>query len=458
MNKDFIKFRKQYPVFTYSAYHIEEKSDELVFTFDFSIDGLCEFHPTTRIVTKNLDIINSYKSDYAQRLAFFLGMAEVISYWKCACPPTIKILCGELSEEDKKFFKHLWWGGLGEFFFRNGIETDEEAFVKIEAPELKELPAAKDYKSSGIEIIPIGGGKDSVVTTELMKKFSDKLRFFTVNDQKARTDCVIAGGYSEDKIIKTYRTIDRELLNCNAKGFLNGHTPFSSVVAFLSLYCGYLIGADDIILSNEASANDSNIDGASVNHQYSKSFEFENDFDAFRKRNCPNSAKYFSLLRPFNELQIAKRFALACQYHSVFRSCNAGSKKNIWCANCAKCLFVAIILSAFLKPEELNNIFGCDMLDKKELTEDFDGLCAFSGIKPFECVGTSEEVIYSLTETVKHYREENRQMPYLLKRFDELNKTQANPDLLKEWNSQNLIPEKFMDCVKEMYDYVSAAR
>lgn len=458
MNKDFLTFREKYPVFTYSAFHVKEEKDFLEFTFDFKIDGLCEFHPTTKIATDNLSIINSAKTDYAKRLAFFLGMAEVISYWKCACPPTIKILCGELSEDDKKFFKKLWWGGLGEFFFRNDIETDIENFVTIEAPDISSVPCAPNYKSSGIEIIPVGGGKDSAVTTELMKDFKDKIYFFTVNDQEARTACVKAGGYSTNRIIRTYRTIDRELLNCNAKGFLNGHTPFSSVVAFLSLYCGYLIGANDVILSNESSANDSNINGQSVNHQYSKSFEFENDFDTFRKRNFPQSAKYFSLLRPFNELQIAKMFASYPQYHSVFRSCNAGSKKNIWCTDCAKCLFVAIILSSFLDPQELNAIFGCDMLDKKSLQDDFDGLCAFSGIKPFECVGTADEVIYSLTKTAENYKRTNREMPYLLKRFCDLNKQEANDNLLCEFNKQNLIPDKFMDSVKEMYKYVSAAR
>lgn len=341
-------------------------------------------------------------SDYAKRMVFFIGLAEAVSYWKCACPPVFRVECGEMSEDDKAFFKKLWFNGLGEFFYRNGIKTDIGSFVSIDAPEPKNIPQCEDYVSSGIEIVPVGGGKDSAVTTELLRPFGDKLRFFTVNDQPARTQCVLAGGYSEDKIIKIYRTIDPELLKRNAEGFLNGHTPFSSVVAFISMYAGFIEGANDVILSNESSANESNIGGESVNHQYSKSFEFERDFDEFRRRNFPQSAVYFSLLRPFCELQIAKQFSQYKQYHPIFRSCNRGSKKNIWCCECPKCLFVAIMLSPFLPPDELSSIFGCDMLAKTELETDFDGLCGFTGLKPFECVGTADEVVLALTLTAEN--------------------------------------------------------
>ena len=237
---------------------------------------------------------------------------------------------------------------------------------------------------------------------------------------------------------------------------MNGHTPFSSVIAFLSMYVGFITGADDVILSNESSANESNIGGQTVNHQYSKSFEFERDFDLFRRRSFPQSAVYFSLLRPFCELQIAKQFAAYPQYHPIFRSCNRGSKKNIWCGECPKCLFVAIMLSPFLEPEKLNEIFGCNMLDKADLKEDFDGLCGFTGLKPFECVGTAEEVTLALSMTAEKYRSADAEMPALLSRFCEKNTGRADGGLLRRFNRENLIPEKFNACVKRMFDYVSA--
>ena len=252
MSGRFDELRREYPQFVYSGYSVSEHEDGLHLSFDFSIPGLCEFHPQTRLDGKSLDIFNSPVSDYAKRMVFFIGLAEAVSYWKCACPPVFRVECGEMSEDDKAFFKKLWFNGLGEFFYRNGIKTDIDSFVSIDAPEPKNIPQCEDYVSSGIEIVPVGGGKDSAVTTELLHPFGDKLRFFTVNDQPARTQCVLAGGYSEDKIIKIYRTIDPELLKRNAEGFLNGHTPFSSVVAFISMYAGFIEGANDVILSNES--------------------------------------------------------------------------------------------------------------------------------------------------------------------------------------------------------------
>ena len=74
-------------------------------------------------------------------------------------------------------------------------------------------------------------------------------------------------------------------------------------MAFLGLYCAYLIGAENIVLSNESSANESNIEGTSINHQYSKSFEFETDFNNYVEQNITKDIKYFSVLRAFNEMQ-----------------------------------------------------------------------------------------------------------------------------------------------------------
>lgn len=158
------------------------------------------------------------------------------------------------------------------------------------------------------------------------------------------------------------------------------------------------------MLSNESSANEGNLSGTSVNHQYSKSFAFEHDFQQYAHKNLMPDIHYFSLLRPFNELQIAKYFATLPQYHAVFRSCNVGSKRNVWCRNCAKCLFVYGILSPFLPSERLSAIFGENLLEKDGLQEIFDGLVGFSPLKPFECVGTQEELCFALALTARQYR------------------------------------------------------
>ena len=454
--KTFAELRELYPTFTYARYEIEKIGTRVKLTFHFSIDGLCTFSPSTEIETENLHILNDPTSPDAQAIAFSLGMVELVSYWKAACPKTVKVQCGYLSDWDIRFWKRLYFRGLSEFFYINRIEADKDDFMEIVCEKAAEDRPLGAYNQSGMHIIPVGGGKDSCVTAELLRGEKEKNLFFTVNDQPARTDTVHAAGYADSAIVRTYRTIDKNLLQLNKDGFLNGHTPFSAIVAFLSFYCAYLVGARDIVLSNESSANESNIAGTEVNHQYSKSYAFECDFAKYAERNLVPDIRYFSLLRPFSELQIAKQFADYPQYHKTFRSCNRGSKQNIWCGKCAKCLFVFSILSPFMEYARLCELFGADMLDDGELLADFDGLCGFSAVKPFECVGTVSEIVFALHKTVEKFRAAGKTLPVLLQHFAETAGEYTGENLLSEYNPKNNVPDEFFAAVKEMYEYVSA--
>lgn len=455
---DYERLRKTYPRFCYERYTIEKTESHIRLTFYFHVDGLGAFTPSTAIDTAHFHILNAPDSPMAQAIAFNLGMVELISYWKAACPPRVEVACGYLSEADILWWKRLYFRGLSEFFYINGIAATETDFMEIVCTVPPSARPTDRFIESGMHLIPVGGGKDSCVTASLLRGEGEKNCFFTVNDQPARTETVLAAGYSERTILRTHRTIDKNLLRCNQEGFLNGHTPFSAVVAFLSYYCAYLIGATDIVLSNESSANESNIAGTQINHQYSKSYAFECDFAAYTARNLLPEIRYFSLLRPFSELQIAKQFAVLPQFHTVFRSCNRGSKQNIWCAKCAKCLFVFSILSPFMAYDRLCAIFGADMLDDKELLADFDGLCGFAKVKPFECVGTVEEITFALRQTAARFLQEGRPLPALLRHFCERDRADGTDDLLRAYNPQHNVPEQFLPAVKEMYAYVSENR
>lgn len=456
---DYERLRKAYPSFCYERYTIEKTDKDVRLTFYFHVEGLGSFAPSTVIDTEHLDMLNAPDSPMAKAIVFHLGMVELISYWKAACPPRVLVKCGYLSEADILWWKRLYFRGLSEFFYINGIDATETDFMEIVCTVPPCARPTDRFIESGIHVIPVGGGKDSCVTASLLKSEGEKNRFFTVNDQPARTETVLAAGYSERDILRTHRTIDKKLLQCNREGFLNGHTPFSAVVAFLSYYCAYLIGATDIVLSNESSANESNIAGTQINHQYSKSYAFECDFAEYTERNLLPEIRYFSLLRPFSELQIAKQFAALTPFHEHFRSCNRGSKQNVWCAKCAKCLFVFSILSPFLDYDRLCALFGSDMLDDEELLADFNGLCGFSEVKPFECVGTVSEITYALRRTAERFCAEGRALPKLLQHFcAQAPKEDAGEDLLKEYNPQNNVPEQFLPAVKEMYAYVSENR
>ena len=422
-NEKYRQLRCQYPQFDYEAYHWEVSDEGLRLWFDFRI-GDIEFHPTALFERRPFLDFDLDKK-LVDRLVFDIGMIELISYWKCACPPTVRILCGSLTDGQKAFWLKLYWHGLGEFFYTNGLAPDpspkgegSDVFLTIQCEDhpLAPLPLTDcRCADSDAYLVPIGGGKDSVVTLELLRRAGKEIRPLIMNPRGATRECARVAGFPIDEVLVIRRTIDPMLLELNSKGYLNGHTPFSAMLAFYTRLASALSGIPNVALSNESSANESTVIGSDVNHQYSKSLEFEDDFRSY----C-HGFNYFSFLRPLSELQIAMLFSRFTQYHDVFRSCNVGSKQDIWCGHCAKCLFAYIILSPFIEPAEINRIFGKSMLDDLSLEHEFRQLLGEEETKPFECVGTVGEVRQALAMTIdRWYPTEHK--PALLNGLNALN-------------------------------------
>lgn len=452
----FDELRKSYDTFLYKDFKITEKSDEIAISYDFEIQGLSEFHPTW-VISKPAD--KDFSNDKIfKELVFSLGMVELVSYWKISCPKTVKILCGNLNSEQIKFWKSLYFSGLGEFFYRNEIKTDLGSFMEILSlgnPQTgDENPVCENERS----LIAIGGGKDSIVSLEVLRSNFKNNYCFIINPRGATLDCAKTAGYGESHIIPMKRTLDKNMLELNKQGYLNGHTPFSAIVAFSSVLGAYIYSIKNVVLSNEASANESTVKNSDVNHQYSKSFKFEKDFNEYEKNFVKSGVFYFSLLRPMSELQIAKYFATKEKYHSVFQSCNVGSKENKWCADCSKCLFVSIILSPFLEIENITKIFGKNMLDNKEMEKYFTQLVGIEDEKPFECVGSREEINTAICMAIKRLEAKNQPLPYLFEVYKKLSlyslyKDKENP-FENYYNEENLLPEKFKKLlISECYDF-----
>ena len=166
-------------------------------------------------------------------------------------------------------------------------------------------------------------------------------------NSRGATNATVEVAQLTKRTIYAKRTLDKNMLELNKKGYLNGHTPFSAIVAFSSIIAAYLNGLKFIALSNESSANESTIKDSYINHQYSKSYEFEKDFRHYESTFINFGVYYFSFLRPINELKIAMIFSRFKKYHPIFKSCNVGSKQDIWCCHCSKCLFVYINFDLF---------------------------------------------------------------------------------------------------------------
>ncbi len=296
-------------------------------------------------------------------------------------------------------------------------------------------------------LIPVGGGKDSVVTLELLSGMRADNLCYIINPRGATLNCAHTAGYGDNQIIGFSRSIDKGLLERNAAGWLNGHTPFSAIVAFSAYLCAFLTGKKYIALSNESSANETYVSNTEVNHQYSKSTEFERDFREYTEKYFLKAPEYFSLLRPWSEWQIAREFVKYPKYFPVFQSCNLGSKTDVWCGKCAKCLYVYILLSAFLTDDILTGIFGCNMLSNPEFMGMFDGLVLEGEDKPFECVGTKDEVRLSLEMSLK-LRKNNP--PALLKAYAGYKEIGGFdiPNLDRFFDNDNFVPEELLPLLK----------
>ena len=413
----------------YESYSYTVEADGLRMEFSFRLNDKIVFRPTASIPRRPFLNFNQPKA-LMDTLVFNIGMIEVVSYWKCVCPKVVRVLPHKLDDDQVCFWKKIYYNGLGEFFYTNGIHATMDDFMEIKSgpknqespeltaapknPELHDASAAPTRPSHVGYIVPIGGGKDSVVTLELLRTLG--VRPLIMNPRGATTLCAERGGFSPEETLVINRRIDPLLLDLNAKGCLNGHTPFSAMLAFYTLLAATLAGVRNVALSNENSANESTVAGSTVNHQYSKSLEFENDFRAYVAKYVTREVNYFSFLRPLSELQIAMLFAQYEKYFDVFKSCNAGSKEDIWCGKCAKCLFAYIILSPFIEPKRLDAIFGKAMLDDIELRGYFEQLTGHCESKPFECVGTIAEVNTALTMTKRRWYADGSE-PRLLKGF-----------------------------------------
>jgi hypothetical protein len=448
-NTKFFELRKKYPFFIYEDFIYNVDDTGLHIVYHFNLADKFKFSPKISFLPNKAVNIQNIPVPLLENLIFHIGMIEMISYWKAACPPKIMVKPFYLEARQLQWWKNLYYKGMGEFFYLNGITTDAESFVRIESSQNRKLTKT-DIITEPAYLVPVGGGKDSAITLEILKK-ENSVTPFVINPRKAIDDCIATAGFSSNESVTVLRSIHPQLLQLNKLGFLNGHTPFSALLAFVSLLASALSGKKNIALSNESSANESTVKGSFVNHQYSKTFSFERDFRSYVNEYITGSINYFSFLRPLHEIQIASVFSSMPKYFPGFKSCNAGSKKDEWCCNCPKCLFTYIILSPFLDEGELKKIFGENLLDKAFMEYYLNQLTGNEPVKPFECVGTIEEVNVALIMTMKKY---SGKLPLLLQDYKESHayfryKDVAAETLIKKLGNEHFLSPAELEILKK---------
>jgi hypothetical protein len=210
-------------------------------------------------------------------------------------------------------------------------------------------------------------------------------------------------------LLNLKRKLAPQLFEYNRIGAWNGHIPVTAINSSILLCAAILYGYDAIAFSNERSASEATLeyDGQQVNHQWSKSLDFERRLREYTKSHIAADLDYFSLLRPWSELAVTRAFAQSTHYDDVFSSCNRNFRirserpADRWCGQCPKCHFVFLALAPFVAKPRLLKIFGRNLLDDAALAPGYDALLEYREHKPFECVGEGREsraAMYTLSQ------------------------------------------------------------
>lgn len=376
-------------IFRYEAFRLEPDGDRVV--CDYSMDG--------RAFREVLGFPGGgdWSAPAAYEAARLLFLLAGISYYKTAAPGTIDLGDHPVTEAERAFLLAYHLDGLGEFAYRNDLDLSG---LRIVGPSLsRERPVG--HEGSG-PLIPFGGGVDSITSVELLAGRADRA-LFVVNRPGDRFDAIEKpAAVTGLPVVRAERTLDDQVLRSRELGFLNGHVPVTGIISAMGLLAAVLTGRDALVMSNEwsASVGTVEVDGRWINHQWSKSMEFETALRGLVADAIGPGLDYFSLLRPYTELWIARRFAGLPGYFDTFRSCNRAfhidphTRLDHWCGRCDKCCFIDLILAPFLSRDTLAGIFSAtpEPLENPELVGKFRVLAGLSAdAKPWECVGDTTE-------------------------------------------------------------------
>lgn len=375
-----------------------------VLKLNYSLDGKINFCETYRFDFEFID----YDRQALDRAIQNLFLVAGISYYKTCLPPVIEIKQAQVNEPLADFLEKLYKKGLGEFFYVNNLDPWQE----ITFPTTSETITLSNPQGTG-QMVAIGGGKDSLVSVELLRGNSPKLATWSLDHRDQLEATVKRAGLPH---LWVQRQWDQQLTKLNEQGAHNGHVPISAIIACAGTVTAILSGFQDIVMSNEHSANEATLNwqGMEINHQYSKSLEFEIDYQTLLTRHFGESLRYYSFLRPLSELMIAELFATVGygKYLGAFSSCNKAfrndSSELFWCGKCAKCAFIFLILTPFLQRDSVEVLYGGkNLLLDPTLEPIYLQLLGIVGEKPLDCVGEIQESRIAMHRAQARYTELN---------------------------------------------------
>lgn len=322
-----------------------------------------------------------------------------VSYWKVACRGDVRFAAGPPDAFQADALARVYQRGLAELAWRNQLEG--RYWPEFEAADKPVPEHARALGLANRALVPMGGGKDSLVALERVRARGIEAETVQVGSAPLIGRVAERAG-TRHHIIR--RRLAPELAALNAAGAINGHVPITAINAAALVVAALLWDFDAVVFANERSADSPTLttpDGQPVNHQFAKSFDFEQLLSRWIRRYIADDLAVFSLLRRDSELGICREFSSLTRYHDVFSSCNRnfhlnGPRTERWCGECPKCRFVFLAMAPFLDVEPLRAIFGRDLLAEPGHADAFAALLELDGPRPFECVGEAVEARVAL--------------------------------------------------------------
>ena len=341
----------------------------------------------------------------AENLLRALHIALSISYYKSFVPPVIQHSYN-MTDVEAQFWNTVYKHGLGEFLYINSLSSSKIATFSAQSGLLSSQKSTIEWLDKAC--LGIGGGKDSIVAGELLKVSNVPLCGFVLATGEILGQTQAVANAMGINLFAVKRILDRQILEINKiEGAYNGHIPISLIFGLVGAMIATINQGRFVIVANEASASipQTTWEDQNINHQWSKSIEFERLFQDYLHAYVSKELRYFSAVRPLTSVAIAKLFSQYRQYFEIFTSDNSLFKINPearehprWSTNSTKSLSSFILLAPWINDENLLKIFGQNYLYRSDLTPMLSALLGENQQTVLDCVGTSEELKSSLAE------------------------------------------------------------
>lgn len=384
--------------FTYEIFRVGD--DARTVSFDYLLTYLGRQYHLSETM-KFPVVLNETPAGKAALRALHIALG--ISYYKTFLPPVLEHPY-LMDEDEAAFWNDVWRHGLGEFLYVNHLPSDRLARFTAQAGKI--FPTGKIQVADGMALLGIGGGKDSIVAGELLKSLDRSIRGFVMATGPQLGQAKAVAEAMGIELLAVERTLDHRLLDLQEmSGAYKGHVPISLIFGLVGTVLAIATDSPYVVVANEASASIPRHTSGDeqVNHQWSKSFVFEQQLQQYIHDRIAANVTYFSVVRELTSVGVAKLFVRYPQYFEVFTSDNfvfridpARRPDSRWSLESPKSLSSFILLAPWLNEADMLRTFGRNFLNEPSLETLFLESTGQEGEPPLDCVGTPAELTLSL--------------------------------------------------------------